>query len=35
MKSNSENVDLKVRVSELSTYERIWEKAKELGLTSK
>lgn len=28
-----ENVDLKVQVSELSTYERIWEKAKELGLT--
>jgi cell division protein FtsL len=27
------NVDLKVRVSELSTHERIWEKAKELGLT--
>ena len=30
---NNQNVDLKVRVSELSTYERIWEKAKELGLT--
>ena len=30
---NNENVDLKVRVSELSTYERIWDKAKELGLT--
>ena len=28
-----ENVDLKVQVSELSTYERIWEKAKEFGLT--
>ena len=28
-----ENVELKVQVSELSTYERIWEKAKELGLT--
>ncbi|KGR84012.1 cell division protein FtsL [Lysinibacillus odysseyi] len=27
------NEDLKVQVSELSTYERIWEKAKELGLT--
>ena len=27
------NVDLKVRVSELSTHERIWEKAEELGLT--
>ncbi len=30
---NNNNVDLKVRVSELSTHERIWEKAKELGLT--
>ncbi|MEO4053622.1 cell division protein FtsL [Solibacillus sp. CAU 1738] len=30
---SKQNVDLKVRVSELSTYERIWEKAKELGLT--
>ncbi|MBD8025866.1 cell division protein FtsL [Ureibacillus sp. Re31] len=28
-----QNVDLKVQVSELSTYERIWEKAKALGLT--
>ena len=28
-----DNVELKVQVSELSTYERIWEKAKELGLT--
>ena len=28
-----ENQDLKVQVSELSTYERIWEKAKALGLT--
>ncbi|WP_332647963.1 cell division protein FtsL [Lysinibacillus sp. 54212] len=28
-----QNVDLKVSVSELSTYERIWVKAKELGLT--
>ncbi|MEY9978378.1 cell division protein FtsL [Lysinibacillus sp. RC79] len=27
------NVDLTVRVSELSTYENIWKKAKELGLT--
>ena len=27
------NVELKVQVSELSTYDRIWEKAKELGLT--
>ncbi|MEH7177278.1 cell division protein FtsL [Neobacillus vireti] len=26
------NNDLKVQVSELSTYERIWEKAKQLGL---
>ncbi|MFC5557967.1 cell division protein FtsL [Ureibacillus thermophilus] len=31
----NENVDLKVRVSELSTYERIWEKANSLGLTLK
>lgn len=30
---NNNNVDLKVRVSELSTHQRIWEKAKELGLT--
>lgn len=30
---NNNNVDLKVRVSELSTHNRIWEKAKELGLT--
>ena len=30
---SNNNVDLKVRVSELSTHERIWEKAKELGLT--
>jgi|SRR5690554_4249719 cell division protein FtsL len=30
-----ENVGLKVHVSELSTYERIWEKAKSLGLTLK
>ena len=28
-----ENVELKVQVSELSTYDRIWEKAEELGLT--
>ena len=28
-----QNEDLKAQVSELSTYERIWEKAKELGLT--
>ena len=28
-----QNVNLKVQVSELSTYERIWEKAKALGLT--
>jgi cell division protein FtsL len=26
------NNDLKMQVSELSTYERIWEKARELGL---
>lgn len=30
-----ENVGLQVRVNELSTYERIWEKAKSLGLTLK
>ncbi|MED3660310.1 cell division protein FtsL [Ureibacillus sp. FSL K6-8385] len=28
-----QNVDLKVQVNELSTYERIWEKANSLGLT--
>ena len=28
-----QNKELKVQVSELSTYERIWEKAKALGLT--
>ncbi|MGN4126320.1 cell division protein FtsL [Lysinibacillus sphaericus] len=28
-----QNVDLTVRVSELSTYENIWKKAQELGLT--
>lgn len=28
-----ENVDLTVRVSELSTYDSIWKKAEELGLT--
>lgn len=27
-----QNTDLSVQVSELSTYERIWSKAKELGL---
>lgn len=27
------NSDLEMQISELSTYERIWEKAKELGLT--
>jgi cell division protein FtsL len=27
------NRDLEMQISELSTYERIWEKAKELGLT--
>lgn len=30
---SNENVGLKVQVGELSTYERIWEKAQELGLT--
>lgn len=30
---SNENVDLQVQVGELSTYERIWEKAQELGLT--
>lgn len=30
---SNENVDLKVQVGELSTYDRIWEKAQELGLT--
>ena len=30
-----QNTDLTVLVSELSTYERIWAKAKELGLTMK
>lgn len=29
---SNENVGLKVQVGELSTYERIWEKAQELGL---
>ncbi|WP_163101406.1 cell division protein FtsL [Peribacillus alkalitolerans] len=29
---NKVNNDLKVEVSELSTYERIWQKASELGL---
>ncbi|MEH7122963.1 cell division protein FtsL [Bacillus sp. JJ1532] len=29
---NRVNGDLEMQVSELSTYERIWEKAKELGL---
>ncbi|KOS69578.1 cell division protein [Lysinibacillus contaminans] len=28
-----QNVDLTVRVSELSTYDNIWKKAEELGLT--
>ena len=28
-----QNVDLTVRVSELSTYDSIWKKAEELGLT--
>ncbi|RKJ49638.1 cell division protein FtsL, partial [Butyricicoccus sp. 1XD8-22] len=30
---SNENVDLKVKVAELSTYDRIMEKAKALGLT--
>lgn len=31
--TSKENVDLTVRVSELSTHENIWKKAEELGLT--
>ena len=30
--TTKENTDLSIQVSELSTYERIWEKAEELGL---
>lgn len=30
--TKKQNTDLSIQVSELSTYERIWEKAKELGL---
>lgn len=30
---NRENTDLSIQVAELSSYERIWLKAKELGLT--
>lgn len=30
--TSKENTDLSIQVSELSTYERIWEKAEELGL---
>lgn len=30
---NRENTDLLIQVAELSSYERIWLKAKELGLT--
>lgn len=30
--TKKENTDLSIQVSELSTYDRIWEKAKELGL---
>lgn len=30
---SKENVDLKVRISELSTHDNIWKKAEELGLT--
>ncbi|MEI4771156.1 cell division protein FtsL [Psychrobacillus sp. FJAT-51614] len=29
---SKENTDLSIQVSELSTYERIWKKAEELGL---
>lgn len=31
-KTSKENTDLSIQVSELSTYERIWKKAEELGL---
>ncbi|WP_342525909.1 cell division protein FtsL [Chryseomicrobium sp. FSL W7-1435] len=30
---NRDNTDLEIQVAELSSYERIWLKAKELGLT--
>ncbi|MET0787429.1 MAG: cell division protein FtsL [Paenisporosarcina sp.] len=30
--TKKQNTDLSIQVSELSTYERIWEKAKDLGL---
>lgn len=30
--TSKENTDLSIQVSELSTYERIWKKAEELGL---
>lgn len=30
--TKKQNTDLSIQVSELSTYERVWEKAKELGL---
>lgn len=32
-KISRQNIDLTVRVSELSTYDSIWKKAEELGLT--
>lgn len=35
LKTRKANNDLKLQVSELSTYERILEKAKELGLNLK
>ncbi|WP_313891377.1 cell division protein FtsL [Psychrobacillus sp.] len=31
--TSKENTDLSIQVSELSSYERIWKKAEELGLT--
>ncbi|AYC29157.1 cell division protein FtsL [Paenisporosarcina cavernae] len=31
--TQKQNTDLSIQVSELSTYERIWEKAQALGLT--
>ena len=30
--TSKENTDLSIQVSELSTYDRIWKKAEELGL---
>ncbi|MFD1928965.1 cell division protein FtsL [Sporosarcina siberiensis] len=32
METKKENADLAIEVKEKSTYERVWEKAKELGL---